>query len=102
MPVKILEPFARYAWIVALTGRYVPRAQVGEQVSIHKAPEALTKHGLWSMNLPSPILSSTGKPWCQASIGRLLSNPVYKKVIRNAGEQFPGAHDPIISAELWD
>jgi hypothetical protein len=48
------------------------------------------------------IRSATGKAWGPATIGRLLMNPLYKGMVRNAGEVFPGIHEPLVSEELWD
>jgi DNA invertase Pin-like site-specific DNA recombinase len=48
------------------------------------------------------IPTVTGVPWGQASVGRILRNPLYKGMVRNAGEVYPGAHEAIIAADLWD
>ena len=40
--------------------------------------------------------------WCQASVRRVLANPLYKGWIRHDGEVYPGIHEPIVSEELWD
>jgi site-specific DNA recombinase len=44
----------------------------------------------------------TGVLWGQASVRRVLANPLYMGQIRNAGKVYPGIHEPIISADLWD
>ena len=48
------------------------------------------------------IPTVTGAAWGQASVGRLLANPIHKGMVRNAGEVFPGIHEATVSADLWD
>ena len=43
-----------------------------------------------------------GGPWTQSAVRRVLTNPIYMGRIRHNGDTFPGAHDAIISEELWD
>lgn len=40
--------------------------------------------------------------WYQGTISQTLRNPVYVGRVRLNGREFPGQHDPIISAEEWD
>jgi hypothetical protein len=62
-------------------------------VSQRALARALTKEG---------IPSATGIAWTQSSVAVVLKNPLYKGMVRHNGEVFPGAHEPIVTAELWD
>ena len=42
-----------------------------------------------------------GGPWTQAAVRRILTNPVHMGYVRHNGEVFLGAHEPIVSEELW-
>jgi Recombinase/Resolvase, N terminal domain len=48
------------------------------------------------------IPTVNGKAWLQATLGRLLANPIYRGQIRHAGQVYDGAHEAIITADLWD
>lgn len=39
--------------------------------------------------------------WCQASVRRVLTNVLYMGYVRNNGDSYPGAHQPLVSEELW-
>lgn len=40
--------------------------------------------------------------WCVATLYHILENPLYKGVIKSGGQQYAGAHVPIISEELFN
>jgi len=40
--------------------------------------------------------------WSDSSIGKMLRNPLYKGMVHVFGEDFPGAHEPIVSDDLWN
>jgi site-specific DNA recombinase len=42
------------------------------------------------------------KPWVAKELHRVISNPVYRGLIRHKGQEYQGEHEGIISAELWD
>jgi len=42
-----------------------------------------------------------GGKWTQASVRRVLTNPLYMGQIKHDGQVYPGIHEPIVSAELW-
>ncbi len=50
------------------------------------------------------LCSSSGKPLVPNSLTLILNNPFYMGVIRihRSGETFPGAHEPLITKELFD
>ena len=43
-----------------------------------------------------------GGAWLQATVGQMLRNPLYKGLVRNNGQEYPGDHEPIVSVELWE
>jgi site-specific DNA recombinase len=47
------------------------------------------------------IKSATGRKWGQASISVVLSNPLYRGDLRHGREVYAGAHEAIVSPELW-
>ena len=42
-----------------------------------------------------------GGEWLQATVGRVLRNPLYKGRVRSGGEEYKSAHEPIVTVELW-
>jgi hypothetical protein len=42
-----------------------------------------------------------GSVWCQASVRRVLANPLYMGWLRHDGEVYRGEHEGIVSEELW-
>jgi site-specific DNA recombinase len=44
----------------------------------------------------------SGRPWGQATIARILANPIYRGRIRHAGEEYDGIHEAIITPEVWE
>lgn len=42
------------------------------------------------------------KPWVAKELHRVISNPVYRGLIRHKGHEYPGEHSSIIPAGLWD
>jgi Recombinase/ATP-grasp N-terminal domain len=42
-----------------------------------------------------------GSAWCQASVRRVLANPLYMGWLRHDGEVYRGEHEAIVSEELW-
>lgn len=53
---------------------------------------------LYSMGLRT----RAGNRMPPSSLYNLLTNPIYCGLIRYKGELYPGAHEPIISQELWE
>jgi site-specific DNA recombinase len=43
-----------------------------------------------------------GQAFGRGALYHLLSNPVYRGVIRHKDKTYPGAHQPIVDEELWD
>jgi site-specific DNA recombinase len=48
------------------------------------------------------IRSTRGKPLSRQALQAILSNPFYAGVIRLNGRLYPGKHQPLISAGLFD
>lgn len=40
--------------------------------------------------------------WGHETVGRILSNPIYRGAIRHSGEEHPGGDEAISSVELWE
>jgi site-specific DNA recombinase len=43
-----------------------------------------------------------GGPWTQTNVGKVLASPVYVGRVRVNGQTYDGAHEAIISEELWE
>jgi site-specific DNA recombinase len=43
-----------------------------------------------------------GGPWGQATVGRILMNPIYKGLIRLQRQEYDGEHEPIVTVDVWD
>ena len=43
-----------------------------------------------------------GKPFCDTSISRILSNTFYVGKVRHNGESYDGQHEPIVTPELFE
>ncbi|HVM46276.1 MAG TPA: recombinase family protein [Candidatus Thermoplasmatota archaeon] len=41
------------------------------------------------------------KHWTQSSVRRVLTSPLYRGAVRHGDEEFPGAHEPLVTPELW-
>lgn len=48
------------------------------------------------------MTSKTGKPFAKTALYKILHNRVYLGEIKHKGEHFAGAHEALISQELWD
>ncbi len=48
------------------------------------------------------IPSSTNTGWIQATIRKMIANPIYCGSIRHKGEIYQGAHEGIVSQETWE
>lgn len=48
------------------------------------------------------IPTAKGGEWHQGTIANYLRNPLYKGYVTLNGEEFPGEHEAIVSAELWE
>ena len=42
-----------------------------------------------------------GGPWRQSAVARMLANPVYMGKVAHRGQVLDGAHEAIVSEELW-
>jgi site-specific DNA recombinase len=42
-----------------------------------------------------------GAAWSQSRVGQTLRNPLYRGMVRNGADLFPGRHEAIVSDELW-
>jgi site-specific DNA recombinase len=47
------------------------------------------------------ITTVRGVGWSQSRVGQTLRNPLYVGKVRHRADLFDGAHEPIVSAELW-
>ena len=48
------------------------------------------------------IRSKRGRPIDRGALYKLLHNRIYRGEITHKGETYPGMHEPIVDAELWD
>ena len=85
---KVIKPDPELAPMV----RRVFEAYAAKEVSLDGATALAKSLG---------IRTRTGKVYARSSIARMLENPVYMGIVRWSGEDYPGIHEPIISAELY-
>lgn len=43
-----------------------------------------------------------GAPWGQSTIGKIVTNPLYKGLIKHKGEEYPSAYPTIVPEDLWE
>lgn len=48
------------------------------------------------------VPSQTGRDWTQGTVSKLLKNRTYRGAVEINGEEFEGAHDAIVSREVWE
>jgi site-specific DNA recombinase len=48
------------------------------------------------------LVSRKGRPLCRSAIHRMLRNQFYVGTIQFNGKEYPGAHEPLLSRELFD
>jgi Recombinase len=48
------------------------------------------------------IAAQRGGTWHQGTIGRLLTNPLYRGAVRLNGEVYGAEHEPIVDPERWE
>ncbi len=86
----------------AQTVQHIFRRYV-ELGSVRLLREDLNRHGIVSKKreTASGILKGT-KPFSRGALYLMLQNQLYRGQISHKGDTFPGQHDPIIEAELWD
>ena len=65
--------------------------------SIRRLCRELAERGLDTV--PGPVRPS--KPIYQSLLHMRLRDPYYKGVVRYRGVEYPGSHEPLVSAELW-
>jgi hypothetical protein len=103
------RPFG-YRWKAELVdGRKVSHLEIvrGEDDVVRRIYND-TLSGLSQMTIARALTAArvptaTGKrEWAQASVRRVLVNPVYRGAIMHNGEEFPGAHEPIVTVEVWE
>ncbi|MCW1883111.1 recombinase family protein [Luteolibacter flavescens] len=42
------------------------------------------------------------RPWVAKELHRLLTNPIYRGLIRHKGNEYPGEHEAIIASDVWN
>ncbi len=42
------------------------------------------------------------RPWVAKELHRVLSNPVYRGLVRHKGNDYPGEHEAIIAPDVWE
>ena len=89
IPDPIHFPLMREIFDLYLSGQHSPRQIV------------ITSREEWGFLTPKRRKSG-GKPLAAGTIYKLLSNPFYMGVIVWQGQQYPGAHKPLISADEFD
>jgi site-specific DNA recombinase len=56
---------------------------------------------IWAFLQQSGVMSYNGRPLAESAVHMLLQNTYYMGVITFNGETYPGAHQPLISKELF-
>lgn len=86
----------------AQTVRHIFQRYV-ELGSVRLLKEDLNRHGIVSKKRESTSTTLKGaKPFSRGALYLMLENRLYRGQISHKGDTFPGQHDPIIEAELWD
>ena len=85
---KDRAPHIQWAFEAYATGDYL----------IRELAEALEERGLKT----PPVGKKGGQPMSISRVEQMLANPYYIGIVTFEGVQYPGRHDPLISAELWD
>ena len=86
----------------AQTVRHIFRRYV-ELGSVRLLKEDLNRHGIVSKKRESASgILKGAKAFSRGALYLMLQNQLYRGEISHKGESFPGQHDPIIEAELWD
>ncbi len=80
-------PLVRWAFEAYATGDWSLRDLLAE----------LTARGLTTR----PTKQRPGGPLVLSHFTRLLRHPYYKGVVRYRGVEYPGRHEPLVNAELW-
>ena len=68
--------------------------------------------GNWTVNALADYLAACGlstratpkipsEPITKKSLNKILTNPYYKGIIKYAGVEYQGAHEPLVSEEIW-
>ncbi|WP_204693292.1 recombinase family protein [Geodermatophilus bullaregiensis] len=77
--------------------RWAFEAYAGGDWTLRGLLTELTARGLTTR----PSKARTAKPLVLSHFTRLLKHPYYKGVVRYRGVEYPGRHEPLVSAELW-
>lgn len=86
----------------AQTVRHIFQRYV-ELGSVRLLKEDLNRHGIVSKKRESASGNLKGaKTFSRGALYLMLQNRLYRGQISHRGDTFPGQHDPIIEAELWD
>ena len=86
----------------AQTVRHIFQRYV-ELGSVRLLKEDLNRHGIVSKKRESASGNLKGaKTFSRGALYLMLQNRLYRGQISHKGDTFPGQHDPIIEAELWD
>ncbi len=86
----------------AQTVRHIFQRYV-ELASVRLLKEDLNRHGIVSKKRESASgILKGAKAFSRGALYLMLQNQLYRGEISHKGESFPGQHDPIIEAELWD
>jgi site-specific DNA recombinase len=80
-------PFMKWAFETYATGAW----------SVRRLCDELNKRGLDTV--PGPVRPS--KPIYQSLLHMRLRDPYYKGVVRYRGVEYPGAHEPLVTSEVW-
>ncbi len=71
--------------------------------SVRLLKDDLNRHGIVSKSRETAAgILKGAKPFSRGALYLMLQNRIYRGEISHKGETFPGQHDPIIEAELWD
>ncbi|NBT96811.1 MAG: recombinase family protein [Methylocystaceae bacterium] len=86
----------------AQTVRHIFR-RYSELGSVRLLKDDLNRHGIVSKKRESASgILKGAKPFSRGALYLMLQNRIYRGEISHKGETYPGQHDPIIEAELWD
>ena len=81
--------------------------QAAQLVSLEQVADALNREGLRTRARLFRRTDGTEhtvgvKRFRSDSLRLMITNPVYRGVIRYAGHQYPGRHAPLVAEELWE
>jgi DNA invertase Pin-like site-specific DNA recombinase len=62
----------------------------------------VSQRGLARVLTNEGVPTTSGSVWVQGTVSTLIRNPLYMGKVRHRGEVYPGVHEAIVSAEVWE